>query len=165
LKDVTTAAPSKGNFNGKECDVSQGENLLVQTSGHNSDLAACKKSCMDDAKCQSITFYNDKWCSHFSTRCEKTKTVDNAHTERLKDFKTTPTPEDLNHEECDVSQGEVQLHKSSGIVDDYAACEKSCNDVAQCKSITFYAHGWCSQFSTQCKKRKKQSNAVAKNLK
>ena len=35
------------------------------------DLAACEKSCNDDAKCQSITFRKDwtKNCNHFETRC------------------------------------------------------------------------------------------------
>ena len=35
------------------------------------DLAACEKSCNDDAKCQSITFRKD-WtqnCNHFETKC------------------------------------------------------------------------------------------------
>ena len=35
------------------------------------DLAACEKSCNDDAKCQSITFRKD-WkhnCIHFETKC------------------------------------------------------------------------------------------------
>ena len=166
LKDFTTTTAKPGSFNGKECDTSRGENWLGQTSGHSSDLAACKKSCMDDAKCQSITYYQDKWCSHFSTRCENTKDVVNAHAVRVKDFKTTPKPDDdYKHEECDVSQGEIYRHKSSGIVDDYAACEKSCMDEVLCQSITFYFHGWCSHFSTQCKNRKTAENAVAKNLK
>ena len=35
------------------------------------DLAACEKSCHDEAKCQSITFRKDwtKNCNHFETKC------------------------------------------------------------------------------------------------
>ena len=77
------------NLNGKECDVSQGETYLSSRKAN--DLAACKKSCMDATACQSITYYNHGGCSHFSTRCEKTKTDPNANAERLKDFTTTTT--------------------------------------------------------------------------
>ena len=66
-------------FNGKECDVSQGEQYVGGSSGKVSDYAACKKSCMDAAACQSVTFYRDGWCSHFSTACENTKVVNNAN--------------------------------------------------------------------------------------
>jgi hypothetical protein len=164
LKDFTTAPPAK-NVNNKECDVSQGEKYLAQSSAKVSDYAACKKSCNDAAACQSITFYNSGWCSHFSTRCEKTKPSRNANAERLKDFRTTPAANNAKREECDVSQGEIFLPPSSSQVADYAACEKSCNDAAMCQSITFYAHGWCSHFSTKCEKRKPINNGVAKNLK
>ena len=144
LKDFTTTPPPKNNFNGQECDVSKGENFIGQTSGHVADLAACKKSCDDDAECQSITFYgNDKFCSHFSTKCTKRRDVPNAHAEKLKDFKTTPASNNANHEECDVAQGEVYMHESSKIQDNYAACEKSCNDNEFCQAITYYNHGWC----------------------
>jgi len=164
LKDFTTAAPINNNYNGKECDTSQGENLLVQTSVHSADLVACKKTCDSDDHCQSITFYADGWCSHFSTSCDKQRDVPNAHAERTKNFKTTPKPAG-KHEECDASQGEIYLHGSSGIAADYATCVKDCNDELECQSITFYAHGWCSHFSTHCTKRKPMENAVAKNLK
>ena len=35
------------------------------------DLAACEKSCNDEAKCQSITFRKDWYrnCNHFETKC------------------------------------------------------------------------------------------------
>jgi len=142
--------------------VKQGEHWISGTSKRVADLAACKKSCDDDAECQSITFYGqDKFCSHFSTKCENRRKVPNAHAEKLKDFKTTPKPSDVLHEECDVLQGEIYVHKNSGIEDSYAACKQSCMDDIMCESITFYNHGWCSHFSTQCTKRKLVPNAVA----
>lgn len=60
------------------CDAGAGEVYLGQTSNRVSDLEACKKSCKDAAKCKSITFFADKWCSHFSTACTKTKVTDKA---------------------------------------------------------------------------------------
>merc|ERR1719174_2342913 len=61
-----------------ECDAGAGEVYRKQSPGKVSDLAACKKSCEDDASCKSITFFLDKWCSHFSTACTRTKVTDNA---------------------------------------------------------------------------------------
>ena len=54
------------------CDVNAGEVFREESSGDAADLAACKKSCEDDAKCQGITFFTQsKYCSHFSTDCTK----------------------------------------------------------------------------------------------
>jgi len=68
-------------LNNEECDVAQGEKWLSKTQA--SDIAACRKSCSDEAGCNSFTYYNHGSCSHFSTCCDKTKHVGNAHTERL----------------------------------------------------------------------------------
>jgi len=68
-------------LNNQECDVSQGEKWLSKTQA--SDIAACRKSCADEAGCNSFTYYNHGSCSHFSTCCDKTTHVGNAHTERL----------------------------------------------------------------------------------
>ena len=43
------------------------------------------------------------------------------------------------------------LSKGSGLVKDLAACSQSCQDSAQCNSVTFYSSKWCSHFSTACK--------------
>ena len=63
-------------FNNQECDASKGEVYLGGSSGKKAGLAACKKSCEDEAKCKSITFFKHaKHCSHFSTECLVTKEV------------------------------------------------------------------------------------------
>ena len=56
-----------------QCDVSAGEVYRSESSGKVSDLAACQKSCEDDAHCSSITYYKAGWCSHFSTDCARRK--------------------------------------------------------------------------------------------
>ena len=63
--------------------------------------------------------------------------------------------------ECDVGAGEVYRSQSSGKVSDIAACKKSCEAHAQCKSITFFNSGWCSHFSTECTKTKSADKAIA----
>ena len=101
--------------------------------------------------CQSITFYANGWCSHFSTRCEKRKTVLNAVAKNLKN-------NFFGKQECDASKGEKYLGQSSGNRADFAACQKSCEDAPKCKSITFFGSGWCSHFSTCCENRKVTSH-------
>jgi len=147
-------------FNHEECDWAQGEVYLPGPSGKRANIAECKKSCEDEPTCQSITFFREGWCSHFSSRCEKTKTVRSAHAERLKDFGK------LNQEECDADQGEVYLPGPSGKRANLPACKKSCEDTPACKSITFFRDGlWCSHFSSRCEKTKTVKNAHAERVK
>ena len=75
-----------------QCNVGAGEVYRSQSPGKVSDIAACKKSCEDDPKCKSITFFNSGWCSHFSTGCAKTKSSSNAISMRLGTSVTTKTP-------------------------------------------------------------------------
>ena len=59
-----------------QCDVSQGEKYLAGSSGSVADEAACKRSCDDEDDCRTVTYFGkSKWCSHFSTACEKRKYV------------------------------------------------------------------------------------------
>ena len=59
-------------MNGVQSEIDMGGSSKKVT-----DLAACKKSCENDvtiypalgSRCNSITFFADKWCSHFSTPC------------------------------------------------------------------------------------------------
>ena len=68
-----------------KCDMNAGEVFRKESSGDVSDLAACKKSCEDDAKCQGITFFiRSKYCSHFSTACTKRTPTQNTIAMTLK---------------------------------------------------------------------------------
>jgi len=58
-----------------------------------SDLAACEKSCEDEAKCQSITFRKD-WtnnCNHFETKCMYRQPQSMAIAKTVKDKNPEPT--------------------------------------------------------------------------
>ena len=66
-----------------KCDADAGEAYQSQPSGKVADIAACQKSCENDADCNSITFFTDGFCSHFSTGCTKTKADGNAISLRL----------------------------------------------------------------------------------
>merc|ERR1712032_97620 len=57
----------------KVCDTGKGEKYRGNSSGKRSSVDERKKSCQDTAGCQSISFFQSGWCSHFSTPCTKTK--------------------------------------------------------------------------------------------
>ena len=66
------------------CDEGSGEKALPCTSFTASDEEACKKSCEDTAKCQSVTYWiSNRWCSHFRTQCKATKATSFAISIRL----------------------------------------------------------------------------------
>ena len=58
---------------GVQCDTSAGEMVLKKSSKKVPTIGKCKQSCEDAAGCQSITFFKNGWCSHFSTPCSNTK--------------------------------------------------------------------------------------------
>ena len=141
-----------------ECDVNQGEKWL--SGGPVADYAACKKSCEAEPKCQSVTFYDSNECSLFLTKCEKTKPKPNARSELVRELAEVKESGVMYGVECDVDQGEIYL--AGPKEPDFAACKKSCEDDAQCQSVTFYDHGGCSLFATQCDKTKPSPNAKSK---
>ena len=70
-----------------------------------------------------------------------------------------------SNNECDTSAGEDLLIKNSpGKVSSLAQCQQTCQDSAQCQSITFFGSGWCSHFSTPCINIKTKNGAVVLRL-
>ena len=65
------------------CDTSAGEVYLQKSPGKLSNLQQCKQLCEDDADCQSITYFKNGWCSHFSTPCSATTSWEFATALRL----------------------------------------------------------------------------------
>ena len=52
-----------------ECDASAGEIYIDDSPGKLGNIEQCKKSCVYSLECQSITYLNTGWCSHYSTPC------------------------------------------------------------------------------------------------
>ena len=121
---------------------------------------ACKKSCQDAEACKSITYWSNGWCSHYSTACKKTKAHSNAISVKLK---LTLTDVFIRAACDEVSTGEKYLWATSGRISSLEACQHFCEASPACKSITFWSSGWCSHYSTQCKIRKLDVNAIAMN--
>ena len=117
-------------------------------------LAKCIESCDLAPECKSISFFDSKWCSHFSTTCARTKTT----------AKAASMVKSTRQTQCDTGAGEVYRGESSGKVSDLAACKKSCEDAPACQSITFWKDGWCSHFSTLCTKKKFGNEAISMRL-
>lgn len=53
------------------CDVSS-ETYLMGSSAKVENIEQCKQSCVRAKACQSLTYFQKGWCSHFSTACSKT---------------------------------------------------------------------------------------------
>merc|ERR1719271_1697684 len=56
-----------------QCDTSNGEVFLQTSPGRGPSLEQCRQLCQDDAACQSITYFKNGYCSHYSTPCTNTK--------------------------------------------------------------------------------------------
>ena len=59
-----------------QCDRHAGEVLIKSSSKKVSSIESCKESCEDVTGCQSITFFNNGYCTLFSTPCTKTREND-----------------------------------------------------------------------------------------
>merc|ERR1712224_887550 len=91
----TTQAPTTGakavwihSKNDAVCDTTAGEVVSGQSPGN---LETCKKSCEDDAGCQSITYFSTGLCARFSTQCMTTAFMKGAVAMRL-GIPTTQAP-------------------------------------------------------------------------
>ena len=65
------------------CDTGAGEVYMQSSPGKGSSLELCKQTCEDTLGCQSITYFNNGWCSHYSTPCTNTKGKNKAFAYRL----------------------------------------------------------------------------------
>jgi len=156
---------------GKQCDIEQGEIWLSEAK--KADFAACKKACEDAARCQSITYYQNRGsCSLFATKCQGVKDNDAATAALVREFQP-PAPEQceldgtctVSHgQQCDIGQGEVYMSDGSAELS-YAECKQACLDRTACQSITYFAHGWCSLFQSQCEHRQYFKDAISVTLK
>ena len=66
-----------------QCDTSAGEKYIKESPGKLSSIEECQILCKDSADCQSITYLNTGWCSHFSTPCTNRKRKGKAVSMRL----------------------------------------------------------------------------------
>ena len=69
-----------------------------------------------------------------------------------------------NDAACATSAGEVKLKQSPGKSPSLEACQRSCEAVADCQSITFASTGLCSHFSTACSKTEHSNGAISLRL-
>jgi len=160
--DSTTSDKSTSTLTDKACDQSA-SGYLPSSSGFVDSLAACSKSCQASNQCMSLTLYGSKWCSHFSSKC--TRLVDDTGATTVR-FEASAQAQAYalagDGKECDSGAGEVYLSTSPGKGGTLGQCLTSCGQsTSGCKSITFFANGWCSHFSSACTKTKAVTNAVA----
>ena len=72
------------------CDQLAGEIYRYQSSGRVANVEACQQSCEAEAECQSITYYNSGWCSHYSTACRAARVQNGATAFKKVAVLTTP---------------------------------------------------------------------------
>ena len=51
---------------------------------------------------------------------------------------------------CDTSAGEIYIKQSPGKLKKLEACQRACENHAECQSFTYYQSRWCSLFKTPC---------------
>merc|ERR1712032_626408 len=95
------------------------------------------------------------WCSHFGKKCDSFVMDSGATSVTFQSANQPTTPASttsvtISGKACDAVKSEY-LSSGSGVLDNLAACSRSCQNSAQCKSITFYSSSkWCSHFSKTC---------------
>merc|ERR1712032_29321 len=159
----------------KQCNRAAGEVYLDSSPGKVPSIEACQKACESNPQCQSISYFNGGWCSHFSTTCTNTKwsakctsmrinsattttTVGTGSSPAITDTTTTTTNAAAgvtwelagSNKQCNRAAGEVYLDSSPGKVPSIEACQKACESNPKCQSISYFNGGWCSHFSTTC---------------
>jgi len=153
----------------KGCDFrSSSESYLAGRSRKQPSLSLCQESCEALPNCVSITYYTNGWCSQFSTSCSNLKAEPagaetyrksgtSSTTATTTTVMTTPTSKKQwelisSDKGCDFrsSSSESYLAGTSRKQPSLSLCQDSCEASANCVSITYYANGFCSQFSTSC---------------
>ena len=93
-----------------ECDTNAGEGYRGESSKVVSNIVACRKSCEEEKKCKSFTFFSiSKWCSHFNTECKKTKSASNAISMRLGTAGTTRKPVTTSQGQWDAKHSSIRF--------------------------------------------------------
>ena len=54
------------------CDMDEGEKRIADSSRIVSNVEECKKACKTELGCQSVTYFTNSFCLHFSTPCTNT---------------------------------------------------------------------------------------------
>merc|ERR1719506_340205 len=63
---------------GKQCSGT-GEVTLRASSNQAATLTKCLESCKQATACKSVTYFSNKWCSHFSTKCTTTSRISRSY--------------------------------------------------------------------------------------
>ena len=160
--DPVTAATALV-IRGHGCDL-HSNSYLANSPGAVDSLAVCSELCQASSQCQSLTFYPDHHCSHFSTACTSVVAERGATAVR---FPSAP-PSAVGWalvgygQACDFDSGEVySLHSSGEEVATLAQCLDSCEQSTACQSVVYYESRWCRHLSSNCANAKPVEKAVS----
>ena len=164
---MATAAPVTAAttvvIRGHGCDP-HSNSYLVNSPGTVESLTVCSELCQASSQCQSLTFYPDQHCSHFSTPCTSVVAERGATAVR---FPSAP-PSTVGWalvgygQACDFDPGEMYSITSSGEeVATLRQCLDSCDQSTTCQSVVYYEPRWCRHLSSSCENTKSVEKAVS----
>jgi len=156
---AATASPSAPVFD-QGCEV-KSSGYLSNSPGFVETAALCSELCEASTQCNSMTWYESTWCSHFSTACATLVPEAGATTVRFQPVARSVGWNLIGCSACSISDGEKYLGSSPGQGVALAQCLQECEKSSSgCKSITVYADGYCSHFSTECRLTTELAKAI-----
>jgi len=122
----------------------------------------CLELCAQSNECNSITFANDGYCSHFTSNCNKRTSMSGAVSFQVKPFSTRAVYDKTDCDKnCKIDHSKF-IPKTSGYVRTLKDCLESCSDNADCEGITFFDDGYCSHFGNGAKETQTMKSACYK---
>merc|ERR1712032_632324 len=160
---ATTTTAGTVELADKQCNFAK-EVYLPNSPGLVPTVEVCTQLCEESSQCKSVTFFGNRWCSHFSTGCSNVEDEVGSTVVRLKprSYSASWSITGGYGKQCDFRNGEVFLPDSSRTVGSLKECLLACEAAAGCKSVIFfYKTGYCSHVSTACEKTKQTADAIS----
>merc|ERR1712032_1506285 len=160
---ATTTTAGTVELADKQCNFAK-EVYLPNSPGLVPTVEVCTQLCEESSQCKSVTFFGNRWCSHFSTGCSNVEEEVGTAVVRLKPRSYTASWSITGGygKQCDFRNGEVFLPGSSRIVGSLKECLLACEAAAGCRSVIFfYKTGYCSHVSTACEKTEQTADAIS----
>ena len=112
----------------------------------------CLDTCAQSSKCNSMTYDSDGHCLHFSGPCNKMTSKSGSTSAKVKPYSLSPHYDEQASIDQDHSKYMPQTSKYSLTLKD---CLQSCSSNDDCKSVTYFYDGFCSQFGDYNNPKKK----------
>merc|ERR1712032_384473 len=160
---TSTGTPTTLEIVDKACDLGT-EKYLANSPGFVPSLAECAQLCEVSDECMSVTLYNSKWCSHFSSTCSSLRDSPGSTVVKFqsRSHAGSWTLKTAYGRACDFGTEGGYIGSSSQNRASLSECLDSCAVTHGCKSVVFYySSNFCSHVSTACTLTKTSPDAVS----